>query len=330
MLTTNFGKKFHEKSNWYAKHQFSKEIRLQISKLHKLDNWHGILQVAEDWVWITVAIASSIWTWQHFPLILAIPVYCLAVLIIGARQRGLRVNNHQGTHNALAKNKYLNYFLAAVLGSWLVLESFSGYAHTHNSKQNGHHPNLGTDKDVDHQAVVQQGLYDENRTPEQVKLYLLSLPLQTPNYVLFLLKNRIWNSEENKTERITRLLYFSALVGCCTYFGWGQYFLIYWLVPLFTTSNWLGAFVQLAEHYPLITKSNPVDIYVSRNRLLSPLWNLFVGTHGEGFHLIHHFYPTLPFWNMKKAHFILMQDEVYASLHQEKGIVNLVNQIIHG
>lgn len=328
MLTKPFDK-FHPNQNWYKKHRFSPEIKGKIAKLHQLDNWHGILQVLEDFVWILIAIAFSLWSWQHLPLIVAFSIYCLAVLIIGARQRGLRVNNHQATHKALAKSKHLNYSLATLLGSWLVLESFSGYDDTHNSKLRGHHPNLGTANDVDHVAVVVQGLYDKGCTGENVKLYLLSIPWQTPNYILFLLKNRIWNSQEDSTERIIRLLYFTALVGGFIYLGWGQYFLIYWIVPLFTTANWLGSFIQLAEHYPLIATSEPFDLYLSRNRLLSPLANLFLGTHGEGYHLIHHLFPCLPFWQMKKAHQILMQDEVYTSIHQEAGMTNLVKQIIY-
>ncbi|MFP4338740.1 MAG: fatty acid desaturase, partial [Halothece sp.] len=109
---------------------------------------------------------------------------------------------------------------------------------------------------------------------------------------------------------------------------WGYYFLLYWIVPLLTTSNWFGSFIQLAEHYPLIETAESIDLYLSRNRILSPISNFFIGTHSEGYHLIHHLFPSLPLWNMKKAHSILMQDEMYAALHQETGLNNLIKQLM--
>jgi fatty acid desaturase len=312
----------------YKNHRFNRQIRSQITLLHKLDNWHGLLLVLEDWLAIVIAISFSMWAWQNLPVVPALFVYLLAVAIIGAKQRGLRVINHTATHKALAKNKYLNYFLATVPAAWLVLESFSGYDNSHNSVSNGHHPNLGTKLDVDHMAVVRQGLYGEGRTAETVRRYLWSIPLKTLGYIMFLLKNRIWNSQEVKLERIVRLIYLAVLTTGFLYAGWGQQLSLYWIVPLLTTAIWVGAFIQLAEHYPLMEMDYEVDIYVSRNRLLNPVWNFLIGAHLEGYHQIHHLFPGLPFWRMKEAHRVLMEDEVYASLNQEKGMRALLKQII--
>lgn len=319
--------KYHDKPKWYSKHQLASKIKCEIAKLNRLDNWHGILQLLEDWGWIAFAISSSLWTWEYAPLGFSLLVYCLAVFVIGARQRGLRVINHQATHKALAKNKVLNFCLATLFGTWLVLESYTGYDDTHNSKYNGHHANLGTENDVDHRSVVKQGLYDENISSEDVKKYLLSIPFQTPQYILFLLQNRIWNPQESKIERVVRLVFFGMVSGISIYLGWSLFFLLYWLVPLFTTANWIGSFIQLAEHYPLISTAIPIDINLSRNRILSPFLNVFLGTHNEGYHLVHHLFPRLPFWSLKKAHSILMQDTAYADLHRKVGLVNLIKEL---
>ena len=319
---------FDRSPNWYGKFKPSSDIKRKIAKLHQLDNWHGILQVIEDFIWIFSAIALSLYSWQQLPFAIGFMIYTLAILIIGARQRGLRVNNHQGTHNCLAKNKTLNYILSTVFGSWLVLESFTGYDHTHNSKTNGHHHQLGTLNDVDHVSVVNQGLYNSSCTAETVKYFLLTIPLQTPNYILFLLKNRILNPQEQTVERVIRLTYLLLLTVRLIYLGWGQALLLYWVVPLLTTANWIGTIIQLAEHYPLMKEDYPLDIYYSRNRLFNPLWNCLLGVHGDSYHKIHHLYPCLPFWNMKKAHEILLNDELYASLNQENGMKFLVKELI--
>lgn len=319
--------KVYEKPKFYSRHHFSSAIKRQITELHKLDNWHGIAQILEDWFWIGISISCSIMLWHILNSVLAFLFYCCTVIVIGARQRGLRVNNHQATHKALAKNKLLNFFLGTVCASWLALESFTGYNDSHNSRANGHHVNLGTAHDVDHMAVVKTGLYKSGVTKDDVHHYLLSIPLQTPKYLKFLLFNRILNPHENLWERAIRLVYFIAIASVLIYFGYGIEFALYWLIPLLTTANWIGSFIQLAEHYPLIATAEQVDIYLSRNRILSPVLNFFVGTHQEGYHLIHHLYPKLPFWNMKKAHQILMADPVYASIHKERGLNNLMKAL---
>jgi len=326
MTTTTF-QKAHPKAKFYSRHTFSPAIKQQIKVLHPLDNWHGILQVLEDWLWIAVAILCSTTAWEFLPSFIAVLIYAFAVLVIGARQRGLRVNNHQATHKALAKNTTLNWLLGTVFAAWTALESFSGFDDTHNSKANGHHFNLGTTQDVDHMAVVATGLYDEEVSEADIRRYLWSIPFSTPKYVIFLLFNRILNPRENLWERIVRLIYFSALSGLLIYFGYGQEFILYWLVPLFTTSNWIGSFIQLAEHYPLMATARPLDLSLSRNRILSPLSNFFVGTHQEGYHLIHHLYPKMPLWNMRKAHQILMQDPDYAAVHKRKGMNGLIQDL---
>jgi fatty acid desaturase len=322
-MTATLPTAIHDRPKFYSRHSFPLEIKRSITALHELDNWHGILQVAEDWLWIIAAIAISLSAWEFFPLWVAIPVYLVAIVIIGARQRGLRVNNHQATHNALAKNPQLNYWLSTIFCAWLVLESHSGFDDTHNSRENGHHSNLGTAKDVDHLSVVSAGLYGA----VTVVRYLWSLPLHTPNYLKFLFSNRIFNPRENRQERVIRLFYFGSIAFLFIYTGFGTEFLLYWLVPLFTIANWIGSFIQVAEHYPLMMQSEPVDIYLSRNRILSPFWNFFVGTHQEGYHLIHHLYPKLPMWNMSKAHQILMSDPAYAAIHSHTGMNALMDSL---
>lgn len=311
----------------YKRHRFKPNIRRQIQNLHKVDNWNGLLMVLEDWLYIICAAGVSLWTWKNLSFFIALPVYLLAVAVIGCRQKGLRLVNHAGSHKTLAKNLKLNYLLSTVMGAWLVLESFSGYNDTHNSFQNGHHPNLGTDLDVDHMAIVAQGLYGEGKTADRLRKYLLTIPTRTPRYIVFLLRNRVWNPRENKKERTARVIYLAILTGIIFYMGWTSAIILYWIVPLFTIAIWVGLFIQLAEHYPLIEMNYSIDIYVSRNRILNPIANIFIGTHHESYHLIHHLFPGLPFWQMKQAHHILMEDETYASLHQEVGWKALIKQM---
>ncbi len=312
--------------NPYKRYRFSPAILRKLRSCFEVNNWQGILLVLEDWVAIAIACSSSMWAWQNLSIIPGLSIYLIAIAAIGARQRGLRVNNHASTHKTLAKNKVLNYALGTVFSGWPALQSFSAYDDSHNSV-NGHHPNLGTERDGDFVYVLEEGLYQAGRTAENVQHYLWSIPLRTPHYINYLLKHRIWNPQENVQERVIRLTYLAVLTAGILYFGWGLQLLLYWVIPLLTTANWIGAFIELSEHYPMMETAPKVDIYVSRNRLLNPVWNFFIGTHQEGLHQIHHLFPGMPLWRMKEAHKILLEDEVYASLNQEKGFRALLKQM---
>ena len=58
---------------------------------------------------------------------------------------------------------------------------------------------------------------------------------------------------------------------------------------------------------------------MSRNRFSHWIERFLCNTHNEHYHLIHHLYPTIPFWNLPKAHRILLEDPEYARLNSKKG-----------
>jgi fatty acid desaturase len=58
---------------------------------------------------------------------------------------------------------------------------------------------------------------------------------------------------------------------------------------------------------------------MSRNRNSHFIERFLTGMHNENYHLIHHLFPSIPFWNIPKAHEILMQDPNYAQHHRQGG-----------
>lgn len=291
---------------------------MKIRQLNRLDNFHGPLQCMEDWLIIIACVAISQAVLQHRFNVVSIFVYLTAICVIGTRMRALAELLHQSAHGTLASNRTFNMVLGTVFTGWTVLQSWTGYRKTHVVE---HHKYLGNEqRDPDFQALIQAGLYDKNVKRSDVIQYLLSIP--TPHttlaYAKYLLINRINNASETTFEKILRSFFYLLTIFVLLYTGHLAKFILYWMVPMITTANWVGAFIEFFEHYPLLMKPSNINVFMSRNRVCSALEDFFLGIHNEGFHLVHHLWPRLPAWHLRKAHEIMMDDSVYKLLHETK------------
>lgn len=295
----------------YKTYRFSPEIRNQLKKFTRLDNWHGVLALTEDYF----VIIASIWvtcqiTWLFYPI---------ALLIIGSRQRALATLLHESAHGTLARNKALNWFLGTFCSGYLIFQQMGDYKKSH---CNGHHRHLGDPVlDPDSKFYHEQGLYDVSlRSTDFLIKHIIQplLLLRVPHYLLYLLRHRLFASKSGSRETVLMLTYLLVIITASTWFNLFHTLLLFWIIPYITTFQVLGWFIELSEHYPLAAESN-IDLYMSRNRL-SPWYEaFFTGIHCESFHLVHHLSPSIPFWNLPRVHQILLSDPNYAKQHQATG-----------
>ena len=61
------------------------------------------------------------------------------------------------------------------------------------------------------------------------------------------------------------------------------------------------------------------NLEASRNRFSHWLEHFFMFMRSENYHLVHHLFPAIPFWNLSKAHPILMNNPEYCSINQNFG-----------
>ncbi len=68
----------------------------------------------------------------------------------------------------------------------------------------------------------------------------------------------------------------------------------------------------MAEHSGL---NNDTELTANRNTF-GMHWTLFLlHPHHDNYHLVHHLFPAIPHYNLKKAHTILMQNKKYREAH---------------
>jgi len=309
-------------------HRFAPEIIARVRRCFQTDNWHGVLELIEDWSVITCATAISLYAWRHLSIFWGIPLYALAAFLIGGRQRGLADVLHQASHRTLVKSPTFGVVLGTVFSGYPLLQSFSGYFSSHVVF---HHHYLGDPElDPDYAEYRRRGLCGSNLSRRVLTRYLVRLIglRSVVGYIHYLLRNRIVSQQEKKLERLVRAIYTLGVLGICIWHGWLAILLMYWLIPLFTTHAWIGAFIELLEHYPLIETAPLIDIYLSRNRECGKLGNFILGIQSqEGYHLVHHRFPQVPRWRQREVHNILMNDPEYAALHRTKGWANILREM---
>jgi len=135
--------------------------------------------------------------------------------------------------------------------------------------------------------------------------------LNTLSFVKYLLRNRLFS---NKVESIFMCSLWCIFTGIFIYFGLLKYLILFWFVPLLLVFPVIGWFIEIAEHYPLIADAK-LDLYASRNRNSNIIECFLFGIHNESYHLTHHLKPGVPYWNIKRAHKIMLQDKNYAEFN---------------
>jgi dihydrorhizobitoxine desaturase len=149
----------------YETFAFSADIKKQLAQLRP-DNITGSLYVAKDYaVMLSFALLTTQVSWWFYPL---------AVLFIGAHQRGLTTVAHDAAHRTLAANVKLNYILGILFAAYPLFQRHWAYRISHVYL---HHPHLGDpEKDPDLKFFMRSGVYDV-RHPIRYIVDVIALPM---------------------------------------------------------------------------------------------------------------------------------------------------------
>lgn len=293
--------------------KISPQVRRQLRPLGKTDNWHAPLALLLDYAGIAVAVwACLAVSWWFYPL---------ALLFIGSTQRALVNLLHESSHKVLAGNPLLNLMLGTIFSGYLVFHLYNPYRATHIGF---HHRYLGDpEKDPDYKFHRDCGLYDSAISDTRFFLENIAMAifgLRTLSYVRYVVQDRLFYRGEPgnvsmpislRRERWLFCAEWLLIAGLVLSTGAMPLLVLFWLVPLFTSAVAVGWLSELAEHYPL-PESERTPLLMTRNRHGWAIENYLLGRHHDNYHLVHHLNMSIPFWNMKRAHRVLLDDPTYA------------------
>ena len=135
--------------------------------------------------------------------------------------------------------------------------------------------------------------------------------------------------EKNQQQgsKTARLVFYIIMFSVLTITGTWSYYLLFWIVPYLSTFFMYQYIRSVAEHFGELA----YDHLLTSSRTVKTNWleRFFIAPHHVGYHLEHHLYPGIPFYNLPKLHDILMSDANYhRQAHVTEGYMKgLMNEL---
>jgi fatty acid desaturase len=283
----------------FEKKSISKEVRA----LSVIKSWPTVLSISFDW---TIIAAIGFLNTHYFYW----PLYIVSVLFIGCRQHALAIIVHDAAHSRLFKNQKINDLVSNLFCAYPLFIRTETYRENHLK----HHQFLNSENDPD--WTRKRGL-KEWTFPTSRLGFISSLLLETLGKGIFTNLSRFMrfgsSSNQEKATRKSvplRIIYYIILICCVSVNRMWPTVILFWLVPAFTVLPALLRLRSVAEHFGL---SQHNELTSSRNVCASIIERTLFAPHFVGYHLAHHLYPSVPFYNLKKLHQFLMVIESYRS-----------------
>jgi fatty acid desaturase len=248
-----------------------------------------LLYAGSSFILYCVAISHphAVWIW-----LACVPIYLLAA----GSLHGISLFTHEAVHGTLSANPFLNRALGAVC-AWPMLQNFAAYKVLHLR----HHNHLGDEGDPDHY---------QNYTSWSWLLFSMYWGRLLLGYPAYITAIPILGYRQGKgSERFWILLEVGcvvALVVAAILSPIPRLLLIHaWLIPM-VIINTLVNIRGMSQHTLLEHHSDP--ILGTRSILTNRVTAFFMCN--ENYHLEHHLYPGVPWYNLPKLHRALREDLV--------------------
>ncbi|MFK8008975.1 MAG: fatty acid desaturase family protein [Saprospiraceae bacterium] len=238
-------------------------------------------------------------------------LYVLSIVVIGARMHALAILMHDASHFRFLKNRKWNDWITNITIMYPIFTSIEKYRNNHLA----HHQHLNTDHDPDWVAKldVREFTFPKSKTEFMITVLSYLVFYQGILDVFWFLKRfggapmKQYAGTESKPLKIG---FYIFLFGALTFFGGWKYWFLFWIVPWLTTFFMFQYIRSVAEHFGDLARDH--ELNSSRTVKTSFIERFFIAPHNVGYHLEHHLFPGVPFYNLPKLHRLLMEQNDYS------------------
>ena len=279
-----------------------------VKALSVISNVRFLWAVARQWLVIVMATGFAIW-FGHWA------IYALMMLVIATRQHALGILMHDATHFRCLTNHKANDVISDLFCALPSGILTSRYRHEHQM----HHRFLNTDKDpywVDFKADEMWSFPKKKKSTLMIFLgdligingkKMMKVAHRWSPWINHFSQQKI-PPPLTKIERVT-IYFFVATVACFLFLtnSWWL-FLILWVIPLSTLTVAMLRLRTIGEHLGLPNKH---ELDASRHTDGTLLERLSISPLNINYHIDHHLFPSVPYYNLPKLHQILLKNNHY-------------------
>jgi fatty acid desaturase len=275
-----------EEMPWFK--TLSSEKRNRIRELHRIQPARNLVVLLFLGLWCAAAAGVH--------LLPVWPVRIAGYLVIGTAIHSLAILMHEGSHGNLFRRRWMDRSFGFLCGAPALL-SYSAYRVTHLE----HHRHLRGERDPEEFANIGHG-----KSAQALAFYVWGV-FGALSYVI-LVPVTGW-SRGNRQDRLDilteyvllALLYASLLVAAVRFgFAWSvlHCLVLPWLVTIAFTNvrGWAEHAMTLPGH-PL-----------TQTRVVTSNWLVSLLMCNTNYHLEHHLYPGMPWYNLRKLHRLLSEE----------------------
>jgi fatty acid desaturase len=268
--------------------------------------------------------------WSFFAAIFAVvgiwtnPItVILGVVLLGGRHLGFGVIVHECGHRSFFRTSWLNLFVGRWLASPMIFNNVDSYMKGHLF----HHKFAGTHEDPD-LPNYQDYPIAKTRFKRKIKRDLTG---QTGWRSLKSIGRGLAKLGElpelSRASLLRGVAANSILLLILVSVGEGWLYLM-WAAAYVFMGPLISRIRQVAEHaavpdlYDLDPRKN------TRTIRANPLWRLVMCPHFVNYHLEHHMLASVPNYNLKKLHKILVENGYYDGVDFPRGYFDLLSRVL--
>ena len=271
----------------------------ELAIVRKRSDLMGVLGVVSCWGIIFAAMALFAY-WPN-PL-----TFLIGVVVIGGRQLGLAVLMHDAAHGIMCKTLWLNNFLGRWLCGNALGVSMDGYRtyhlkhHLHT--QQAEDPDLSLSKPF---PITKASLRRKIIRDLTGQTFWKQRKAQFINGMGEQGMPIAQRADYARTRLGSYILVNGILFAGLALAGYWWLYPVMWILPMATFNMMITRIRNIAEHAVVPDNNDPFRY--ARTTLADPLTTLLIAPYGVNYHVEHHLFMWVPWYNLRKLHKILLK-----------------------